>query len=45
LEECRQAALFAAQKCGWQVIDCCADGKLATVEQVQQKIEDILCDR
>ncbi|MDR0914559.1 MAG: thymidylate kinase [Oscillospiraceae bacterium] len=45
LEECRQAALFAAQKCGWQVIDCCADGNLATVEQVHKRIEEILSDR
>lgn len=47
LLECRKSALYAAEKCGWAVINCCKNGEIKTIEQISQEIEEatrsILC--
>ena len=47
LLECRKCALYAAEKCGWTVINCCEDGNIKTIERIAEEIEtavsDILC--
>lgn len=47
LLECRNSALYAAEKCGWKVINCCESGKIKSIEQIAYEIEkaalDILC--
>lgn len=31
---CREAARYAAQRCGWSTVDCCAGGTLRTIEDI-----------
>jgi len=38
LLECREAALFAAKRLDWQIIDCMKDGSLLSVSEVNQLI-------
>ena len=44
---CRKSALYAAEKCGWTVIDCCENGKIKPIEKISEEIvkavSDILC--
>ena len=44
---CRKSALYAAEKCGWTVIDCCENGEIKPIEKISEEIEkavsDILC--
>jgi dTMP kinase len=39
---CREAALCAADKLGWKIIPCTKEDKLLSVEEIAQKIGDIL---
>lgn len=39
LKRCHAAAAFAAERCGWSVIQCCENGKMRSVDQI---FEDIL---
>ena len=32
------AALYTAKKCGWTVIDCVKDGKIRTIEDINDEI-------
>ena len=47
LLNCRNSALYAAEKCGWKVIDCCENGEIKPIERISEEIEkavsDILC--
>ena len=38
LENCRRAANFAAEKCGWKIINCADGGKPRTVEDISVDI-------
>ncbi len=47
LLDCRESALFAAEKCGWKVINCCENGDIKSIDRIAEEIEkvtaDILC--
>lgn len=47
LLSCRRSALYAAQKCGWQVINCCKNGEIRTIEEIaadiEKAVDTILC--
>ena len=38
LVKCRQAALYAAEKCGWQVIACSADGEPLPLQTIHAQL-------
>lgn len=42
LLSCRESALYAAEKRGWRMIDCCEQGEMKSVEQIAQEIEEAL---
>ena len=42
LLSCRESALYAAEKCGWKKINCCADGRIKPIEQIEKEIENTL---
>ena len=39
LLECRKSALYAAEKCGWTIIDCCENGEIKPIESIAEEIE------
>lgn len=47
LLECRKSAIYAAEKCGWTVINCCENGEIKAIEKIAKEIEEatlnILC--
>ena len=47
LLSCRKSALYAAEKCGWKIIDCCENGDIKSIDKISEEIEkavsDILC--
>ena len=47
LLSCRKSALYAAEKCGWRIIDCCENGDIKPIDKISEEIEkavsDILC--
>ncbi|MBQ1436700.1 MAG: deoxynucleoside kinase [Ruminococcus sp.] len=47
LLSCRRAALYAAEKCGWIVINCCENGEIRSLASIAADIEkavaDIIC--
>ncbi len=47
LLSCRKSALYAAEKCGWRIIDCCENGDIKPIDRISMEIEkaisDILC--
>ena len=42
LLSCRESALYAAEKRGWRMINCCEQGEMKSVEQIAQEIEEAL---
>ena len=42
LLSCRRAAVYAAERCGWHVIDCCRDGDIRPVEEIARDIEKVV---
>ncbi len=44
LLDCRKSALYAAQKCGWTVINCCENGEIKTIEAIAEEIEEAISD-
>lgn len=42
LEHCHRSAAFAAERCGWQVVECVKDGKVLSVSETHQKIIDLV---
>ena len=47
LLECRESAIYAVDKCGWKLINCCENGEIKSIEKIAEEIEeatsDILC--
>jgi dTMP kinase len=47
LLSCRRSALYAAEKCGWQIINCCKNGEIRTIEEIaadiEKAVDTILC--
>lgn len=37
---CRKSALYAAEKCGWKVINCCENGDIKSIEKIAAEIEN-----
>ena len=42
LLECRKSALYAAEKCGWIVINCCENGDIKPIEKIASEIEAVV---
>ncbi|HCA04970.1 MAG TPA: thymidylate kinase [Ruminococcaceae bacterium] len=42
LLSCRKSALYAAEKCGWQIINCCSDGEIRPIDDISSDIEKIV---
>ena len=42
LQACRKSALYAAEKLGWKIVDCSADGKPLTVEEINVKLLQLI---
>ena len=42
LLSCRRAAVYAAERCGWHVIDCCRDGDIRPVAEIARDIEKVV---
>ena len=42
LLSCRRAAVYAGERCGWHVIDCCRDGDIRPVEEIARDIEKVV---
>jgi dTMP kinase len=42
LLECRKSALYAAQKCGWTVINCCENGDIKPIEKISEEISEAI---
>lgn len=47
LLSCRRAALYAAEKCGWKVINCCESGEIRSIasiaEEIEKAVSEIIC--
>lgn len=47
LLSCRRSALYAAEKCGWQVINCCNNGEIRSIgdiaADIEKAVDAILC--
>lgn len=39
---CRDNALFTAERCGWNIVDCAENGEPLPVEQIAQKISALI---
>lgn len=42
LQACRKSALYAAEKLGWKIVDCSADGEPLTVEIINGKLLQLI---
>lgn len=42
LEECRKSAMYSADRCGWQIIDCAKGDYPLAIEDIYGKIRDML---
>ena len=42
LLSCRENALYAAEKCGWQLINCCQDGEIRSIEAIAEDINSLI---
>lgn len=42
LLSCRESALYAVEKCGWQVVSCCKNGEIRSIEEIAASIEKIV---
>ena len=45
MERCRDAALYAAQQQGWQVIPCSRDVQPLTVEEIGDRVWKVVCEK
>lgn len=45
LENCRKAAKYAAQKCGWNVINCAENGKPRSIEDISDDILSVVLSK
>jgi dTMP kinase len=44
LNACREAALYAADKYGWSVVECAENGEPLPIEVINDKVYKILLD-
>ncbi len=44
LNACREAALYAAQKCGWDVINCAENGEPLSIEEINDKVYSLVLE-
>lgn len=44
LLECRESAIYAADKCGWTRINCCENGDIKPIEKIAAEIEAVVFD-
>lgn len=42
LRRCRAAAEYCAEKLGWRVVDCCRDGAMRPIEEIQVEIQALV---
>ncbi len=42
LLSCRESALYAAEKCGWNLINCCENGEIRSIEAIARDIESLV---
>ena len=42
LLSCRRSALYAAERCGWHIINCCRDGAIRPIEEIAKDIEEVM---
>ena len=42
LAACQKAADYCEQRLGWKVVDCCKDGRMRSIEDIQTDIEAIV---
>ena len=42
LNACREAALYAAEKCGWFVVPCSKDGEPLSIEEINNAVYKIV---
>lgn len=42
LLSCRRSALYAAEKCGWLMVDCCRNGEIRSVFDIACEIEELI---
>ena len=42
LLSCRDSALYAAEKCGWNLINCCQNGEIRSIEAIARDIESLV---
>ena len=42
LLSCRDSALYAAEKCGWNLINCCQNGEIRSIEAIACDIESLV---
>ena len=42
LLDCRESALYAAEKLGWKRISCCENGEMRTIEAISNDILKII---
>lgn len=44
LLECRESALYAVEKCGWKLINCCENGEIKTIENIANEIDKVVSE-
>ncbi len=44
LLECRESAMYAAQKCDWRIINCCENGQIKSIEKISEEIDKAVAD-
>ncbi|MCQ2513592.1 MAG: deoxynucleoside kinase [Ruminococcus sp.] len=44
LFECRKSALYAVQKCGWRLINCCENGEIKPIEKIAEDIYNAISE-
>lgn len=42
LLSCRESALYAAQRCGWIVVNCCRGGDIRPADEIAEEIEGLI---
>lgn len=45
LKHCREAALYAADKLGWRIVECSQNGKPLSIDEIHEKIVDCITEK
>ncbi|MCD7730763.1 MAG: deoxynucleoside kinase [Oscillospiraceae bacterium] len=45
LKACRKSALYAAEKCGWSVVECSRGGKPLSIEEITENLRKIIYEK